>query len=78
MTKDEKIIVMNTIDNLSRELTERLLPIIRNACDFGLHKGKPGWAEWTADRCSELAEALQKYCEDDFTLDDIQDYKSGL
>lgn len=73
MNKEDKRIVLNGIDVFSAEL-ERLLPSVRYACKFGLHKGKFGNAEWIAVRCRQLAEELETYADEEFTLDDLQDY----
>jgi hypothetical protein len=67
-----KHIVLNSIESYTAELL-RLLPSLSQACKFGLHKGKPACADWIAGRCQQLAEALDTYNSDSFTLDDLQD-----
>lgn len=74
MTKEEKEIVLNGIHNYSAEI-ERLLPHLRNSCRFGLQRGKLGNLEWLAMRLHQLADEIEKYKDDDFTLEDMQDYR---
>lgn len=72
---NEKKLVMNEIHTYSAEV-ERDLQHLRNACKFGLRKGKwnPTYASWLILRMRQLADAMEEYYEEDFTLDDIQDY----
>ncbi len=71
--KENKKIVLNTIDNCSLELIE-WLSYLRQSCQFGLHKGKLGNISWYVNILRELADALEAYNDDSFTLSDLQDY----
>jgi hypothetical protein len=74
MNKEDKEIVLNGIHNHSKEI-ERLLPYLRDACKRGLRGGKLSISDAIASNCRELADELDKYMDDEFTLDDMQDYR---
>lgn len=78
MNKKEKELVLNGVNNYSFELVDRWLPLIRSACKFGLHKGKIGNIEWISSRLRELADELDAYADESFTLHDMQDYDGGF
>lgn len=73
MNKEEKEIVMNGIHNFSSEI-EKLLPLLRDSCKFGLRKGKLSMNDWIVVRLRQLADELETYMSEDFSLDDMQDY----
>ena len=73
MDKEDKKLVMNGIHIVSEEL-ERELKYLRDSCKFGLRKGKLARADWIATKCHQLGDLLEDYMDDEFTLDDMQDY----
>lgn len=75
MEIDKKILILNKIHNLSSNLERDGLKHIRDNCKWGLKKGKYGIHELTINDLRELADALELYMSDEFTLDDIQFYK---
>lgn len=77
--KDEKTLVLNRISNHIGAL-ERKLPILLQARDWGLQKGKMTGTlnAFLIDELRELADGLETYLAEEFTLDDMQDYKGGL
>jgi hypothetical protein len=73
MDREEKELILNGIHTFSAEL-ERDLKYLRDACKFGLRKGKLAKCDWIATRCRQLADDLEDYMKDEFTLSDMQDY----
>ncbi len=74
MNKSQKEMILNGIINNVHEL-ERLLPYLKESCKFGSHKGKLSNNDPIMYVCKNLAEDLQSYMDDDFSLEDMQNYE---
>lgn len=76
MNKEDKFIVLNEVTCRALDLSNKL-ETLKVYIKFGLHKCKPNELDDIAHKCELLAESIDKYQDDSFTLDDLSDYKTG-
>jgi hypothetical protein len=75
MDKLDKQIVLNSI-NGELDSLQRMLPYLHDSCKkHGLQSGKLAINDSIKVTCRNLAHYLEIYMNDDFKLDDMQDYK---
>lgn len=77
MNKQEKFMVLNRVADHTFNLSGKL-EHLKNSVRFGLHNGKLGSLDDIAHLCEQLAEAIDEYQDESFTLDDLGDYRSGF